>query len=312
MTKEKEEINYYEILAKLRNYEYKILSINNQEISTWNIDILLLEIKAFIFSHEILKTAFKKRIQDFYNSTKSENYKQRYTYVYNKIKEIVTNKCKTKDRTIIYYEPYQPENCYEPFNAKVTNNTNDTKYFIDAQSEYYYPSLQADTIELTGIFPSEKAFNNFKITTSLESFYSTLDIQTAKIRIDENLFFIPKDLEFYISSGDIKCNGFCESFKLFFYATSICYVLQKLQEHIQGCIYEDEFKNFKNPKIINVENQELTQKEKEVMNNINFTTKEIANKLSISETTVQTHIKNIGEKTGIKGIKKLRNLNKEF
>ena len=39
MTKE---INYYEILSKLREFEYKILSINHQKISAFDIDILLL------------------------------------------------------------------------------------------------------------------------------------------------------------------------------------------------------------------------------------------------------------------------------
>lgn len=61
-----------------------------------------------------------------------------------------------------------------------------------------------------------------------------------------------------------------------------------------------------------VENTKLTPKEKEVMRFINLSVKEIANKMGTSETTIQTHIKNIGEKTGIKGIKKLRKLNAKF
>lgn len=263
-------INYYELLSKLREYEYKILSVNQQELTTWDIDILLLQAKAFIFGNEILKDEFKKKHKEFLGTTQTDSYKIRYRKAHEEIKKLAISRAKKQQRKLTYFGAYKKENFFSPFNAKVSAS-DDTRFFIDIPEDYYYPSLLSDTAELTGIFPNKKDCNNLMITKSLESFYYHIDKNIAAIKlfpidfaqpktkkdfinnqekIEETLFIIPDDLEFFISSGDIKCDFFTDFFKLCFFATSICYVLNYLQNHIQNLIYENEYKNSDMPESV--------------------------------------------------------------
>lgn len=259
MAKENE-INYYEILSKLRDFEYKLLSVNQQEKSSWDLDVLLLQAKSLIFEHTILKEEFKKRQQAFYKNTQTTEYKERYTKWYEAIKKYMQNKTANTERVLTYYQPYTKERYFSPDNANVEKD-GEHRFFIDRPEYYYYPSILADKIALSGILPDVSGSNDLKICGSLTSFYYAIDPQIVKLNIipdnlviktktdylnmqseiTEGSILIPKDLEFFITSGDIKCGVFTDFFKLFFYANSICYVLRELQNYIQECIYKNEY-----------------------------------------------------------------------
>ena len=325
-----ENINYYEILAKLREFEYKLLSVNVQETSSWDIDVLLLQAKAYIFENKLLKNEFKKRQNNFYKKIKNEKYISKYKSIYEKIKEFAQNKAKAKQRNLMYNDSKTIETFYGLYNAKVTNNKR-TKVscFIDVPENYYYPSLQADVIELVN-FPSKKCCNNLIITTNLLSFYYGIDVNLASIRlseidftpskaknktiiekqkeVEENSFSIPKDLEFYIASGDIKSSPFIDCFKLFFYASSMCYVLNELQKYIQNELYKNEypssdipFDNIMNE--IRYKNESLFCLIKYIREYPNVTIKRAAKDLGISDSCVSKYCQQITDKFNLKGTK---------
>lgn len=271
MTKKRylsKDTNYYEILLNLREIEYKLLAVNQQPTSSWDIDILLLKAKTIIFGNEELKAEFKRRQTSFYENSKTAKYQKRADKAYNLIKELAINKAKKKQRNLTYFEAFQKENFYSPANSKVEKGNN-FKKFSDQPNEYYYPSLQSDKIVLSGIFPSPDDYKGMQIAINLESFYNTLFPDISKIRIyddfvqpktvkemlkkqDEigaSMQLCPTDLEFYIASADIKCGALLEAFHLFFYATSICYVLRELQMYTQNLIYKTEYTKSGVPKL---------------------------------------------------------------
>ena len=91
MTKKRylsKDTNYYEILLNLREIEYKLLAVNQQPTSSWDIDILLLKAKTIIFGNEELKAEFKRRQTSFYENSKTAKYQKRADKAYNLIKEL--------------------------------------------------------------------------------------------------------------------------------------------------------------------------------------------------------------------------------
>jgi hypothetical protein len=148
----------------------------------------------------------------------------------------------------------------------------------------------------------------------------TLSLNELDEQIENIMFSIPKDLEFYITSGDIKCFPFCDCFKLSFYATSMCYVLTELQSFIQGEIYKNEYPTsepqFDNIiKYIQFRNKSLFDFIVYVREHPSTSIIQISKDLNISQSTVSKNCELIAAKfklQGEKGIKKIREFVKKI
>lgn len=333
MIKKIEPINYYELLAKLKEFEYRLLGTNDKQTSCFDVDIIISNAKAYIFNNKELKEEFLKRQTQFYKSTQTIEYKNRYKKVYKEIKEHSKKQAQEKERTLNYVAPYSEESDFMPSNA-IVKGKEIYHPFIDRPEHYYFPSIRASYIRRSNMPLSDEDFTNLKILPSLESFYLGIDLTIAQIRvyngtqpktkqefinkqkeIEDTIILIPKDLEFYIASGDYKVNQLFDSFKFCFYATSICYVLNELQKFVQSKIYKTYYKNEDNPdlnndiKTLEYKNEALYKFLCLVKKRPEMKIKEIATELGIVESTVSKYCQKICDKfslTKTKGIETIR------
>jgi len=72
--------NRYELIKNLKEYIYKV---ENADIVAF--DVLLSEIKAYIYNNEILKNEYEKRINEFAEYRKTEEFKENLLKVYKRI-----------------------------------------------------------------------------------------------------------------------------------------------------------------------------------------------------------------------------------
>lgn len=95
--------NYYEMQLKLKDLQYKLL---NCKLSACNelfkLDLLITEVKAFIFNNDILKTEYLKRVKIFYNKTKTNEYKEKANSTYKLLIKLIEEKVKEQKRKINY------------------------------------------------------------------------------------------------------------------------------------------------------------------------------------------------------------------
>ncbi len=229
----RENMNYNDMLYNLRKFEYNLLEFNTKGFSTFEIDLILLEAKAYIEGTDFLKKEYDRRIKEFQAKYKNNEYIKNYENAYEQIKGFSIQKANSNQRTLKYMQPYLKENSYMPYNADVCDNENHHRFFIDYPEIYYYPSLRAHNISLSGAMSNVDDFKDLKIVPNLTSFYYAFCNDTEFIR-DINIVF-PKNLSFFITLGNIKVNTpFADYTRVIFNACAMCEVLSKLQDYVES------------------------------------------------------------------------------
>ncbi len=291
------ETNYYEILLRLRQFEYKLLEINLKPTSTFDIDIMILDTKAYIFSVEILRQEFMNRVRSFHKIYVTQDYKDNYKETYENVKELVCQKVKKTDRTIEFYI----RDRMKPYNVEIKNTQGACRLLNDYPEVYLFRSIAADKLECSGMLASEKDSKNvnFRIVPSLLSFYLAIDCQLVRI------LELPNNIEFFIATANIKMQGLdFDSFMLYYYASSMCFVLSELQKFVEKLISEKYYKGKDS-------NTKLTERPQQMCNLLKekpYSRKELAERMGIDESTVQDYIEAAANIYGVNGLKELRKI----
>ena len=304
-------MNYNEMLYNLRNFEYSLIEMNTKDFSILEIDLILQKAKAYIHATEFLDKEYNRRINEFYEVYKKDEYTNNYQKAYEDIKSFSIKKAKLNNRTIKYVQAYSEENSYEPYNVDVYNNKNQHRYFTDYPQIYYYPSLKASYANLSGKLFDADDIKELKITSSLTTFYCAF--RHDKDFMNDVDIILPKHLAFFITLGNIKAsNIYTDSARFIFDACAMCEVLRKLQDYVEN---ESSDKWLINPPSSPVELpkelQEAPKQEKDVYikfyENPQSTVKDIADIMKISPSRLNDIINLICKNLKIdNGIKSLR------
>lgn len=156
MVRKEKTINYYEILFKLKHYEYEIKEIAESKAYS-KLDILQEEIKAYIFANEVLKKYFVFCVKEFYTSLEKEDIKQEISNTYNEIKTIIN-----KNRRLVVKFSEIDDGAILA----------ERGYFsvIDYPNFFYYPSITLNKIAKN----EYKCTYNPLITKNISSFYFSI------------------------------------------------------------------------------------------------------------------------------------------
>ena len=324
MQKQKDEnkdINYYEILYRLKDFTCELIEAGagmNEVVTPlefMHIELLIAQIRTYIFDVDELKTEFKNRKEEFEKQLENDDYKNKAYEAYKKLKE--------------YAESITPENYKLSYSkgdehplALIGIKDKDSKYMVQDKPElYYYPSI---VLPFRVQRLNNKNAGNFKLKMyqGINYFYRQFDFKN-KFKITypdenkikkyffENHFKKPDNIEFYLSLGDVsypeygnkgtidlsKTTENLKNFNLYFILSCLWYVLTDLQGFIREKLHNPELPNAGKDNL-EVKLERLTPAEYEIFVFINedTTLKNIKDKRTISLNTVNKHLQNISEK----------------
>lgn len=279
------EINYYEILHKLQIFESKVYD----ETSIKNLLLLSTGIKSYIFTIEELKNIFINNVKKFIeDTTKNNNYDEFRTFFKKYYIDPLTD-----NKEFVLPKNY-PHFFYYPTVAycrDIVNFANSINNIPNGIVDLYIQLLGNNTLHLMqGFSGSLKIIDYFVIIQ-----FDTYTARNKFLQIDK--VFEPKNFVYQYALLWLKSVINKILTDLYFYTLNLCHKLYDIDENLVYEVTEDD-------------KQELTNREYEVYGLAieGLSKKEIANKLQIAETTIQEHINNIGEKTGVRGLRKLSKL----
>lgn len=305
------ETNLYTIIFELRKYLKKINELKEENLTYIDISILSSEIKSFIFSVPFLKNNFLKKVI--------------------KITEITETTANNKNN--VFFDDLK----------KRTNNFASIRKDITAQEKEFIEFYKAFTCPRIFMFLNLipimgevdcpiTAKNRFEIGKDIISFYMiNLHIyfykknisNTKKLKKYYSIMYshcinnpLYKDLQyidFLVLMTDeakniIKEYPITEKFYITWLLSAIQGTIFKLIEIVSAysslLLYEDKEK-ITDEQLEQKVCKKYTKRELDIINRLDFTNKEIAKELNISQSTVQTYIEQIAQKTGIQGGKKM-------
>jgi len=207
-TKEIQDVNFFEIIYKLRYYKSKIQNKEEED----NIEINLSEIMSYIFSNEILKDIFNNQLKIFSNCHIGQN--DILHLIVCKEVQSITQKIYVENK--IDYKSHK-------------------LYLIDFARLYFYPSIL-----LTQVDSSKQIF---MISHNIAEMYSTFDDRYSTIHLPENLeFYVSIVVAYRGLLGKYKHNEQRRKALISFLITSALYVLDKIQYIITNQITEECFR----------------------------------------------------------------------
>lgn len=311
-------INYYGILYKLQDYTYRLnLELierekerkekNGRILYTIPIELLMNEIRGYIFSVDILKNVYTNKIKVFNDLLKTENYKNKANEAYTKLKEY-TKSITPEDYKIVYstnmYKHRKGLTGYSyglthPFNAYIRKKGEQIPQELrlkwiafDKPLLYFYPSILLPEL-------INQDYAQINCMLGMQLFYS-------QFILPRNYLEFPKDIEFYWSSAVLDSAGtrlietidMHVEFNLYFISSCLIMVLLELRRFI-----EDNMKKYlNNPTLPNADDSlEILREYPKLYAIWDYITvstriKDIMEQFNISEPTVYKRIRKI---TGI-------------
>ncbi len=264
-----EKVNYYEILLNIENLLYKTSNYipqNTDVYTNCGLNVIRLEVVNYIYSVPLLKREFLDKITHFSTQTNTNAFK-------NEIERV-------KEKIIRFY--HIKENDIEKF---LYENTPEIFYYpIVGQKQEYF-------LETEGLSFLYGQYN--------EDFCNLLRTKYfASLHVEYYILTLNSFGRFYLD------NYFAQSYM----ASAILKVLTDFYFFIDKQIQENTPRLNEDFEQVLANKQVLTEREEEVFTiaQQKKSRKEISNALGINEATVQSHINNIGDKTGIKGLKQIR------
>lgn len=300
--------NIHTIIYKLKLYLRKCNEIENIENIEEEISLLCSEIKSFIFSVAFLKNEYLKKINEINNMfERNKDFFNRLNILFWKFsylrKEPPSKEVDYRNATEPHITPYillfyqlsvimgNSNKDITDINRFVSSTSVFSFYFSNflehiysiQQQEKYKRYLFKKISSLCFLFIKQPEYRTFQFID-----FSILNFDDSLVSKEFFLFnnnFYKKWLLSAIKGTLIK---FIDILKVHSFL-----ILNSEKEKLpEGFIDEQ------------ISTELLSNKEKEVLNLIELSRKEISKKLGVSENTVQTHIENICIKTNIKGGKK--------
>lgn len=330
------------IKHKLEDFEKDILSINSNSIdSIAKYENLVLFIYDFIKNNEILKKEYTYRLQYSFEISEEINPLLNQLREYS-IKFWSKNFNNTKlnyddflNKTFSNYRHLiKPDLRYTNYNSGqnvfIPKSYDEFVQVINADELWFLYDIEHEYLQDNNVFYDEKswrllAYIDFACITDEDRLFGTKttkeDETNNKNLAEYNKLTIVQPKELRLREFDLFNNIIQNPKKVF-----NCYIKMQLDyyknvslDDINSCLLNviRELKYFTNKKeAVTEENKNknyadeinLTETEYKVFSLIreNYTRKEIAEKLNVETCTIQTHIGNISEKSGINGIKELR------
>lgn len=291
--------NYFEVVKKLKEFEYKLV----QQYKKWtDVTLLGLEIKSYIWDIPELKKEYLKKITFFQKNVNSEKYLKKANENYLKLQEVTNKIVQVKKYTKLFYKyvPKMPfEECIPLFCmvkadkiGSYTQNSGIYSTVNDNPGYYVYRSVMLQFLSSNNAKTIDLINRNLVLKSSIKSFYTNINPEYTVLDI-------PYDIEFFISSINTISSPF--EFDCCIYIISLLYVVRYLEIFVINKIGNEYFGN-KNSEIQRIfyDEPDLTSQEKLIYNFINdeITLKDIEVKFSISNSTVNSHLKNISNKLG--------------
>lgn len=229
-----EKENYYHILTNLKLYTYELSNINTLE----DVDIHITKIKAFIFSHQILKEKFLM----VYEQVKNEIHKTKDDEFINLYNQLLTK------AQINQQNGYTITNWMGWYYVSLSNDTSD--YTVDLPNLFYYSSLS--------LIKKEKFLNQLPISIS-HLYFELLPNSFALITGN-----IPDNIEFYMINQELQTiNTNNHKFTTIFLLSALYYVLNYLKNYMLSKInkeyFNDTYKHITVPLLENIHNSPLNE-----------------------------------------------------